>query len=87
LARLPLTFPNHPQIPLTATHSKPESQRLQRPAAFLRAAFEIILTFVEPGIFLLAEDKKEKIARMGVYINNFKETSIIMAESLGIEHS
>jgi hypothetical protein len=44
-------------------------------------------TFVEPGVFLLAEDKREKIPRMGVYINNFKKTSIIMAESLGIEYS
>ena len=40
--------------------------------------------FVEPGVFLLAEDRKEGIPRMGVYINNFKSTANAMGKFLGI---
>lgn len=38
--------------------------------------------FREPGEFLLAWDKKEKMPRMGAYVNNFIHTGDIMAEFL-----
>jgi hypothetical protein len=41
-------------------------------------------TFVEPGVFLLADAKKQKIPRMGAYINNFKETANAMGKFLGV---
>jgi len=37
-------------------------------------------TFRRPGDFLLAEDKDQKLPRMGVYINNFIATADIMAK-------
>jgi hypothetical protein len=40
--------------------------------------------FVEPGVFLLAKDKKESLPRMGVYINNFKFTANAMVKFLGV---
>jgi len=41
-------------------------------------------TFVEPGVFLLADDKRQKIPRIGVYINNFKNTANAMGRFLGV---
>jgi len=41
--------------------------------------------FIEPGRFLLANEKKANIPRMGVYINNFTDTADTMAKFLGIE--
>jgi hypothetical protein len=41
-------------------------------------------TFVEPGVFLLADDKGQKIPRMGVYINNFLHTANAMGKFLGV---
>jgi hypothetical protein len=40
--------------------------------------------FVAPGSFLLAQDNEEHIARIGMYINNFKNASHHMGRSLGI---
>ena len=40
--------------------------------------------FVEPGTFLLATDKTDKIPRLGVYINNFKNAANIMGKFLGV---
>jgi len=40
--------------------------------------------FVEPGVFLLAKDREEEMPRMGVYINNFKNTANAMGKFLGI---
>jgi len=41
-------------------------------------------TFRQPGEFLSAEDKKNKIPRMGVYINNFRDIVTIMGRFLNV---
>lgn len=41
-------------------------------------------SFREPGEFLLAKDKRKKIPRMAVYINNFTDTVDIMAKFLDV---
>ena len=41
-------------------------------------------TFRRPGEFLLTQDNKEKIPRMGVFINNFQDTADLMAKFLNI---
>ena len=44
-------------------------------------------SFREPGHFLLAKDRKRKIPRMQVYIDNFMDTAGIMVKFLRIDMS
>lgn len=43
--------------------------------------------FREPGEFLLAKDKRKKLPRMAVYIDNFVDTAELMGKFLGIDLS
>jgi len=42
-------------------------------------------TFREPGDFLLAEDRRQRLPRMGAYINNFIETADIMGKFCNVD--
>lgn len=44
-------------------------------------------SFREPGEFLLAKDREERLPRMGVYIDNFIDTAEIMEKFLGVDLS
>lgn len=44
-----------------------------------------ITRFVEPGVFLLRQEKGAQIPRMGTYINNFKAAAHKMEDFLGIK--
>lgn len=41
--------------------------------------------FETPGVFLLAEDRKERVPRIELYILNFMDTAEIMAKFLGVD--
>ncbi len=41
-------------------------------------------TFRRPGEFLCAKDRKRKVCRMNIYIDNFIDTSKVMARSMGV---
>jgi len=41
--------------------------------------------FKTPGVLLLAEDRKQRVPRMAVYIFNFMDTANIMAKFLGVD--
>lgn len=46
-----------------------------------------LTSFRVPGEFLLAKDRRKKMPRMGVYINNFIETVDVMAKFLNVDLS